>query len=195
MSGMKASTQRALSLLGTALLLIAALAVYVILVAPEYERINVMRGELAARSQVFEEKNSIISRVKDLIAQYQGTARIQDTISFTLPKQENAAAITQQLSGIASVTGVIIQSMSLQPQALRPTRATGGGESVKAVGVSEINLRLVGSYESVKTFVQSVETNIRLMDVVSFRAEVPSRATPGTPITYNLVINAYYQPE
>ncbi len=171
---------------------IAALAIYVILVSPEYGRINIRRGELSARAQVFEEKNAIISRVKDLIAQYQGTARIQDTISLTLPREENSAAITQQLSSIAGATGVLIQSMSLQSQSLRPVR--GEAESVKAVGVSEINLRLSGSYEAIKSFIASVETNIRLMDVVSFRAEIPTRVTQGS-LNYNVVINAYYQPE
>jgi Tfp pilus assembly protein PilO len=179
--------------MGTAFMFIAALAVYMLMVAPEYERVNVMRGELAARAAVFAEKSSIISRVRDLVAQYQGTARIQDTISLTLPREENSAAITQQLSGIAGATGIIIQSMSLQSQALLPS-ANGDSEAVKAVGTSEINLRLLGTYEAVKTFIASVETNIRLMDVVSFRAEVPSRASAG-PLNYNLVINTYYQPE
>ena len=123
---------------------IAALAVYTLLVAPEYGRVNVMRGEFAARANIFAEKSAIISRVRDLVAQYQGTARIQDTISLTLPREENSAAITQQLSGIAGATGVIIQSMSLQSQALRPSRANGASEEVKAVGVSEISLRLLG---------------------------------------------------
>lgn len=190
---MKASTKRALSLLGTAFMFVAALAIYIILVSPEYDRINAMRGELAARANVFAEKSSIISRVRDLIAQYQGTARIQDTISLTLPQEENAAAITQQLSGIAAASGVIIQSLSLQRQSLRPTRS-GDEERVKAVGVSEINLRLAGPYEAIKAFLAAVETNIRLMDVVSVRAEAPSRATPGA-LNYNIVINAYYQPE
>lgn len=180
-------------MLGTAFMFIAALAVYTLMVAPTYERVNVMRGELAARAAVFAEKNAIISRVRDLIAQYQGTARIQDTISLTLPREENSAAITQQLSGIAGATGVIIQSMSLQSQALRPS-GNNGSEAVKAVGISEINLRLLGTYEAVKTFLASAETNIRLMDVVSFRAEVPSRVATG-PLNYNIVINAYYQPE
>lgn len=189
---MRASTKRALSLLGTAMMFVAALAIYIIFVVPEYESVNVLRGELSARSQIFDEKSAIISRVRDLIAQYQGTARIQDTISLTLPKEENSAAITQQLSGIAGATGVIMQSMAIQSQALRPSSNSNGSENVKAIGVTEINLRLFGSYESIKAFIQSVETNIRLMDVVSFRAEVPSRATP-TAMNYNVVINAYYQ--
>ena len=190
---MRASTKRALSLLGTAFIFVAALATYALFLKPAYNEVNIVRGELAVRSQIFNDKSAIISRVRDLLVQYQGTARIQDAISMTLPQQENAAAITNQLSGIAAASGLIIQSMSLQQQALRPS--DGGDEAAKAVGVSEINLRLLGSYEAFKFLIQAVETNIRLMDVVSVRVESPSRTVSSNNLNFNLVINAYYQSE
>lgn len=177
--------------MGTALIFIAALAVYALLLRPAYGEINISRGELAVRSQIFAEKSAIISRVRDLVAEYQGTARIQDTISLTLPPEENAAGITHQLSGIAAATGVIMQSISLQRQALRPSFVAD--EAAKAIGVSEINLRLLGSYQALKAFIQSVETNIRLMDVISVRVESPSRTVSSSNLNFNLVINAYYQ--
>ena len=54
---MKPSTKRALSLLGTAAVFVAALLVYALLLRPAYREVNVARGELGARAQIFAEKS------------------------------------------------------------------------------------------------------------------------------------------
>ncbi len=191
---MKASTKRVLSLLGTALLFVGALAFYSLFLLPAYTATNEMRGELAARSQLFEDQKRIVSRVSDLIAQYQGTANVQNTVSLTLPRDAATASMVAQLNGIAGASGIIIQSLSLQKQALRPSPG-GNGEAAKPIGTVEANVRILGSYESFKNFLAGVETNIRLMDIKNWRIETPPKNVAGGTINYTVVVDAYYQAE
>lgn len=189
---MKLSTQRVLSFLGTASLFIGALVIYALLLSPAYADLNKTRGELYARQQIFTEQSAIIQKVKDLIAQYQGTARIQDTVSLTLPTEPEAGSIVSQLQSIAGASGIVLQSLSLQAQALRP--APDSKKEANSLGVVEINANLVGPYEGLKNFLQGVETNIRLMNVSNIRAEILNRNTPNN-LSYTVIIDAYYQAE
>ncbi len=178
--------------MGTAGLFVGVLVVYALLLRPAYANLNKMRGEFYARQQIFFEQSAIIQKVKDLIAQYQGTVRIQDTVSLTLPTEPESGSIVSQLQSIAGASGIVLQSLSLQMQALRA--APDSQQEVKSLGVVEISARLIGPYEGFKNFLRGVETNIRLMDVVDVRAEILNRNAPNN-LSYTAVINAYYQAE
>lgn len=188
---MKASTKRVLSLLGTAVLFVAALAIYALLLSPEYTGLTKARGELAASQKLYDDQSSVIAKVKDLVAQYQGTAKIQDTISLTLPNNQAVSSLVAQIQAIAASSGSTVESMSLQTLAVKPP-PPGSPEGTRGIGIVRINLRLTASYASAKSFMSGVETNIRLMDVTSWRAEPITKDKPE-PLSYTIVIDAYYQ--
>ncbi len=190
---MRASTKRIFSLLGAAAFFVATLSFYSLALMPEYTSVNALRGSLDSKTKIFNEQSKIILKVKDAIAEYQGTSKVQDAISMTLPKSEEASSITGALQAIALVSGAVLQSLNLQSQALRPSQDEQVN-GVKALGVVEINARLIGPYEAIKNFLQGVETNIRLMDVVDFRTEAPSKANLAA-LSHNVTIRAYYQAE
>lgn len=184
---MKASTKRALSLLGTIFLFLASIVFFTAFVSPEYNDINKLRGEFSVSQELYNEQTKIIDKVKALIEQYKGTAIIQD-IARTLPQDEGTASIVHQLNGIAANSGVVLQSLNLQTMPLR-TVSPNVPQGIKSIGTVQITLRIAGPYENFKTFLGRVETNIRLMDIVDWRIE----STIKTAFSYNVIINAYYQ--
>lgn len=188
---MKQSTKRVLSLLGTASLFVMALMVYALLIVPAYNNLNKMRGELASREVVFKNQSEIIQKVKGLLTEYQGSTKIQDSISLSLPDNSSSAGVVSQIQSIASASGVLVQSINLQAQALKPSKIN---KDVKALGTVEINLRLIGPYEGLKRFLDGIATNVRVMDVIDSRTEV-SNKTNLNALTHNIIINAYYQAE
>ncbi len=191
---MKTSTRRAISLLGTAGLFIVTLAVYSLLLRPAYAQVNKLRGEYSARANVFFEQGKVIDKGRKLIAQYQGTTKIQDTIAFTLPSEAAAASLVGQLYAIANASGLIVQSINLQESgALKPV-APSSEKGIRALGTVQASVTMVGSYEAFKTFIGGIESNIRLMDVVEWRAE-PAAKGSGNLLSINMVIEAYYQGE
>lgn len=186
---MKASTKRILSLFGTAALFVASLLLYASFIQPGYNEVSRMRGELAAKSQLFAEQNAIITKVRDLLSQYQGIPKIQDTIALALPNDPSAAGIVAELQAIAGANNVPLQELALQ--VLPAESSSGKNSGVKGLSRVRATGKVVGAYEGVKGFASGVETNIRLMDVVELRLE-PVAKLPGT-LTANFIIDAYYQ--
>lgn len=156
---------------------------------PLYASVDIMRGELVAKTQLYEDQQRIIAKVNDLLAQYQGTARIQDAIATTLPFEPNASFVVAQLSAIASGNGVTVQE--LNAQLLPIDKPLAHMDGLKGVGRMRIATKLLGSYAGLKGFLQGVETNLRLMDVIEAKVEAVPKTTDV--LSFALVIDAYYQ--
>ncbi len=171
---MKKSLQRTISLVGTLGLLIGAMVIYSFLIRPEYAQVNELRGILIAKTNLLSEQQSIISQVEGLLSQYQNSARIQEAVSLSLPLKENMSSILGQLQALAQANNLPIEVFGVQNL---PITKTG-------LGVLQISLKVSGPYENFKSFLQGVETNIRVMDLVSLKVE---------KLNYNVVLNTYYQ--
>jgi Tfp pilus assembly protein PilO len=175
-------------------LLIATLAVYSLLLRPTYTEVNQLRGTYSASANAFIEQRKVIDKVRKLIAQYQGTTKIQDTIALTLPGDQSVASLIGQLRAIASASGLTIQSINVQTVgALKPV-AQSSEKGVRAVGTVQASMAMVGSYEALKTFVGGIESNIRLMDIAEWRAEPVAKGN-GSVLSFSMVIHAYFQGE
>ncbi|MDO8585008.1 MAG: hypothetical protein Q7R85_02715 [bacterium] len=186
---MRHSTKRILSLFGSAACFVAALIVYAAFLQPLYASVNTMRGELAAKSKLYDDQQRIIAKVNDLVAQYQGKVKIQDTISTTLPFEPNASFVVAQLSAIAAGNSVAVQELNTQLLPVDKPLANMGG--LKGLGRMRVSVKLLGSYAGLKGFLQGVETNLRLMDLVE--AKVESMPKSPDTLSFALLIDAYYQ--
>lgn len=186
----KASIRRSLSLLGGALILIAALVIYANFVRGEYAIIQELRGTLSAKTNFLENQKAIISQVQNLIAQYQGAQQLQDTVALALPNEEEVAAIFQQLQAIARSSGLTIQSFGLNLLALKPPVINLS--FAKNLGTAQVTLRLFGSYEGIKNFLRAAETNVRVMDLRQLRVEQGARPAENA-YAYTVVLDTYYQ--
>ena len=189
---MRPSAKRAFSLLFSVILLVAALFIYGLFIQPEYEDLAVLRGRLSGQKDLFQDKQQAIAKVESLIKQYQGAGRLQDTISMSLPPREELAAVFNQLQGIAAFNGLGIEVFNVQPLPIKPGRERS---LVRGLGTLRLSLRLLGPYENFRGFLRGLETNIRLMDVVSLKIEpfdsAQGKASGG--LVYNLVVDSYYQ--
>lgn len=186
---MKPTAKRAFSLLFSAILLIAALVVYALLIKPEYNEIVKLRAQLKGQKDLFLEKQQAIAKVESLIKQYQGAGRLQDTISMSLPGREDLASVFNQLQALAVFNGLAIEVFNVQPLPVKPAKK---GSLVKGLGSLRLSLRLAGPYQSFRGFLQGLETNIRVMDVVNLKLE-PAGTPQQNILVYNLVVDTYYQ--
>jgi Tfp pilus assembly protein PilO len=186
----KASTKRSLSLLGSILFLIAALFIYSSWIRSEYRVIRELRGAIAAKADFLANQKAIISQVQNLITQYQGAAQIQETISLALPSEERTASIFQQIQAISKNAGLTIQSFGLNILGFRP--APVKISLAKNLGTIQVNLRLLGAYESIKSFLKAAETNVRIMDLRQLRVEPAGKSTENI-YNYTITLDTYYQ--
>lgn len=179
---MKPAAKRTFSLLLSAVLLVLAIIGYAVFVRPAYSEIVQLRGVLKSKNSFFKEQNLAISRVNNLILQYQGTGQLQDTISLSFPLKEDLSAIFNQLRTLAVLNGLTIDIFGVKPMAFQ---SLSGDPLVKNIGTLQLSLKLTGPYAGFKSFLRGLETNIRIMDTQETIIEGLDK--------YRLIINTYYQ--
>ena len=192
---MRPSSKR-LTSIGLALIIfIVAFVFYSALIKKEFTSIQQLRGEVGAKTQLLVEQQNAVSQIRSLLQQYEGVAQLQQTISLSLPQEEDLASVVAQFNAIANNSGVSIESINVS---VAPIQATAASSLVYGYGVSKFDLRVIGSYEAFKSFIQSLETNVRLMDVKSIKLGSMSTAGTGQKtqqniFNYDLSVETYYQ--
>lgn len=186
---LKASTQRALSMVLAASLVVGALIVYAVLVNPAYQEVQELRGKLASKSDLYQIRSQQFTQVQNLIAQYQGVALLQEGLSLALPQKVETENIINQLDAIAKNNRVFIDSISLD---FLPIQQTKKRTLVKGFGTLRMSLKLLGPYSSFKGFLDSLETNIRIMDLRNLKISPAGEANEDF-FSYSLTIDTYYQ--
>lgn len=186
---MKPSTYRLLSILGSVFLLIAAVIVYSNLVRPAYDEIQKLRDKREANIKLLQEQQGAIEAVSRLLNEYQSLTEIQENISMALPNEEEVPSIINQLQGLAKISSLGVESLSLQYPPLKPSSADS---LIKPLGTVRATVRLNGDYKNLRPFLEDLETNIRLMDIYSLSVE-GGGIRGKTNLIYNIVLDTYYQ--
>ncbi len=184
---MRSSTKRFLTLLGSLALLVGTIIVYAALLAPAYARINELRGDLASKEEAITQQTEIVAQVQNLLDKYQSVAGFQKSIDPALPGDVAYATLVKQLGSLASFSKVSLDGATVS---LLPLKQSAGAlKGVPVVGTVELTLSISGSYENLKGFLSTLETNIRVMDIM--RVGVSTGGAKGT--SYTVVVNTYYQ--
>jgi Tfp pilus assembly protein PilO len=185
---MKPSAKRLVGILTSLLLLMGALMVYSSLVVPKYKEIQILRGERAAKTNLLRDESGSVEAVKRLLDRYESISSLRDNINLTLPNEEEVAAVVNQIQGISSSNGMLLNSLSIKPLSVMANK--GETDGVKPVGSMRVLVEMMGGYDSLETFLGALETNIRIMDVYSL--QVTEGGTNG-PYKYQMEIDTYYQ--
>lgn len=189
---MKSSSKRVLNLLISLGIFVAAIFVYSSFVVPEYQRVNSLRGEAQAKQQTLDEQRAVVDKAKNLLTRYISIPKVGEVVSASLPPSEDVAGAFQQIYTIASASGITIQQFSVNTGIGLTSTKGQTAQVVRSIGTAQINLYLMGTYESFKQFVEIVERNMRIMDVTDIKIQPASRAS-GDVFLFNLTINTYYQ--
>lgn len=168
-------------------LIVMAGVVFFSLTIPKAREIQVLRGERDALEEIVAGERATVEAATELLVQYQSIANLQENLALALPTEERIPDILNQLQGIAKASGVLIESVDLQ---ILPIRSKNQNAVIEPVGTIEARLTARGTYESIKLYVDSIGTNIRVMDVDTLRVE---GGTEGDVLTYDIVVKSYYQ--
>ncbi len=189
---MKASGKRILSMLMSALIFVSSIFVYASFVKPTYSQIKDLRAEVSSRLNFIDKHENYIQEVQRILNEYQDVARITETTSLILPLSQDAASGLNQINGLSALNHLVIELLSVQQLSITPSSQQN---SIKGVGTLRFNFRLAGKYEDFKSFLQAVETNITLMDLVSLKIEPTLGAAGADSFYYTITLDTYYQAE
>ena len=187
---MKASTKRALSLLLTAIFIVTSLVIYVSLILPEYENVKTLRGQLTSKTNLYNNEQRAITQVQNLIAQYQGSARLGDQLSLVLPSEEAVSSIMSQLNAISQLNSIKIQGVGIEYLPIKP--AATSLTSAHGIGTLRLDLKLAGTYASFKAFLSDMEKNVRVMDTKLLQIDKTGNDNDDSYL-FSLNVDTYYQ--
>lgn len=196
---MKESTKRNLSLILIIVFFIVAFVVFFNYTWPALLRVLDANDKLKVVKQNYAKQLQSLQMAKQIIDQYKNLTNVNQTISLTLPKSEEIYNVITQLNKISQNSGLLLQSISLQRSA--PTSQTTSTTKTESLlnkpQTITLTLNLVGTYEAFKTWLEAIETNIRLMDItnINFSGVLSSeKSTTSNIFNYRVTLNTYYQP-
>jgi len=190
---MNYTTKRNISLIIVVILIGISLGVFFGLDWPAFKKIGELNGKISQEKEQYEEQYEAVQIAKSIINQYKSLAGVSQTISLSIPREAEVQNVLSQINKISIQAGLTTQSINFEnitiPQSKKETL-------VKNNQITRVDTSLLGSYESFKTWLSAIESNIRLMDVqsVSFSGIASSEGTKNQGIfNFKVSLNVYYQ--
>ncbi len=191
------------------LFLVAAAIAFFEFVQPEYTNFATLLGQQQGEQAALKTTQQLVTQVQAALSAYQSQASGAQSVNLAMPIGADSSEALAQIYGLAANTGISVQSVGVSfnaPQAQATVQtAAGSGSTVslasltKSKGSISFDISAVGSYESMKTFLQGLESNVRLFDVTSLSVRPASSLTNPTGMTtqdlflYNITADTYYQ--
>lgn len=193
---MKPSTKRALSILFSIFFLIATIIVYTSLIQPEIGNSSELQSVVASKTNAYQNQKSAVSQVSKLIGQFQNAGALQQTLSLAMPIGPGVTDALNQWYTISQNSQASVQSIDIK---VANAFANSNQPLAKGMGTITVNLGVVGTYDSVKQFLTSVESNARVINVTSFDfkptsvSQGTSPSNPGQLYSLQMTVNTFYQ--
>lgn len=182
------------------ILILVFVAVLFLLDLPIYNKVTFLRGETKGREDLLKEKEELLAKVNQLKGIYENRQDEIKRVYYVLPQEKDIPSLIVQFEALASENGLILEKIDFFKKAVKTAgeteKETGVIEPRKDYETLEIVLGLNGSYQSFKSFLEALESNIRLMVIksIDFTSETKKEKTAvGAGFTFNVSLEVYYQ--
>lgn len=190
---MKYTTKRNISLVIVLILVGAALGVFFGMDWPAFKKIGELNGKISQEKAQYEDQYEAVQIAKSIINQYKSLSGVNQTISLSVPREAEIQNIIAQINNISLQSALTTQSVNFDDlTVVQPKKDV----LVKNNKITRIDISLMGSYESFKTWLSAIEGNIRLMDVkaISFSGISGTENTKNQGIfNFKVSLDVYYQ--
>ena len=166
-----------------------AIIVFWVFIMPAFNKISALNKESAERNEFLSSRVEILNKIGDLNKEYKKRSQEAAKISSVIPAAKGIAELVSTIEAISQQTGLQLVEITTGGSSNLPTGQAGQQQELQTIS---IELGLVGGYQSLVSFLDLIEKNIRLIDV--FELSVSQSSTPGEQIVLNFRIkaNAYY---
>ena len=163
------------------IIIAVAMVLFWIFIMPSYDNVLAQRTALQERNDILINRNAILANISALSQQY--AKRSADIARFAsiVPSEKSAPEIVSSLEALATQNGLQLNTITL---------SSATNQDTNPYRTQSIDMSLSGTYPAFKSFLLSIEKNIRIIDIVSLYA---SPSTEDSPIIgFRLKGNAYY---
>lgn len=173
------------------ILILCFLGVIVFLDVPKVQEILELRKNIEKQKQVFEDKQLLLAKIQRLIKLYDENEQNVKKVDYILPEGEEISNLIVQFEALAFEGGMIMQGIEFLGKDTKNKKSTTSTEVQKYKSL-EISIDLVGSYSSLKSFLDAAERNIRLIDISSINI-TPSGEDAQEFFNFSVILKVYYQ--
>ncbi len=191
---MKETSKRNISLIIVILIFGVALVVFFSLSWPNLTKVFDLNSQLNETKKEYTNQSQAVQLAKSVIEQYKNLNDVNQAVSLIMPKTDELYNVIVQLNKISESSGLSIQDLSLKEENSSATQKQQG--LIKPAKILTLNITLLGNYESFKTWLEAIETNMRLMDIksISFSGTTLSeKTTTSNFFTFKVSLDIYYQ--
>jgi Tfp pilus assembly protein PilO len=171
------------NLVGSVILALAMLLFWA-LVMPERRKVSEFHLALEARQSDLNQRLETSNKIK----QIKEEAIAKDTdiknLGLIVPSKKDVAELISAFDKISSISGMQLLQINIQPQANVPTDPLNG---------ISLSADIMGDFNSIKTFLENIEQNIRLLDIDNIQVAPGSEGSPsGSQVKISLQAKAYF---
>ncbi len=180
------------------LLIATSLIVFVTVIRPRYQNLQVTRKAVAVSNANLETAAKLAESRESLIATYNTISKTDlDNVRTLLPDSVDNIRLIIQINSLATKNGLsLLRNVDYQtesPDGSQPTQAPEAAN--RPYGEFTISFQTTGQYSNFLAFVADLEKNLRLVDVtkVEFTTnEAPTAQTPASSLSYKVSLKTYW---
>lgn len=149
------------------ILLVIAVGLFFTFTNPKYQEVKNLQKEAGEYRQVLDSTERIMDTVALLSASYQDIPKEElDRLSKVLPPTLDTVGLALDLDTIASKHGIAIRNVAVVSGPGK-SGSLVGGDPDSPVGEKTISFSFISNYEDFRSFLDDLETSLRIIDVKS----------------------------
>ncbi|MDP2855577.1 MAG: type 4a pilus biogenesis protein PilO [bacterium] len=193
---MKYTARRNISLALSFVFLVLALIVIFVWVWPTFKEVGALNKKINEEKAQYDTQYKAVQIAKSIIEQYKSLISVSQTISLSIPRGAEIQNLLAQLDNITTQSGLFLQSINFENVGLLTSSSKQSAQNiVQSYKTLRLTLGLTGNYESLKTWLNAVESDIRLMDIINIAfAGLTSDSQKNSGLfNFKVMLNVYYQ--
>lgn len=193
---MKYTAKRNISLTLSLVFLILALVVIFVWTWPAFKEVGDLNKKINEEKSQYDTQYQAVQIAKSIIEQYKSLISVSQTISLSIPRGAEIQNLLAQLETITTQSGLSLQSINFENVGVPTSSSKKSAQNiVQGYKTLRLTLGLTGNYESLKTWLNAVESDIRLMDIVNvaFAGSTSESQKNSGLFNFRVILNVYYQ--
>lgn len=159
-----------------------AIIVFWVFGMPAWDKISLLNEAIAERETILSSRKNILARIKDLNSQYRQRTSEVSKISSVVPNTKSTAELVSAIEAVTQQTGLQLTEITMRES----------GNPQEELQTTFVELGLIGTYPSLIAFLDLMEKNLRLIDVLELNAGKTSAPGQQIALSFRVKANAYY---
>ena len=159
-------------------------------ILPKYNNTSEIKLAIEVRRALVDSRRGILERIKNLQNEYDQRFSEIQRLSLVVPEEKGFPEFISTIESISSRTGIILGELSI---------GGGGVNNIDPFNTINFDANFKTSYESLISFLDYLESNIRLIDLTGLNIILKKDDIGGTnglaPLEVQIKTKAYYLKE